>query len=99
MFKSRATRIAVAIGAALLATISAVLVASAASQPRTMRYACASELYGVQDVLHYVARKSSCDGPGQTLVDFKKQYPVFTCRKEHGTPRGVRSPVRGKSFG
>ena len=99
MFKSRATRIAVAIGAALLATISAVLVASAASQPRTMRYACASELYGVQDVLHYASRPSSCDGTGETLIDFKKQYPVYTCRKEHGTPRGIRSPIRSKSFG
>ncbi|HEY0517354.1 MAG TPA: hypothetical protein VGD00_09555, partial [Solirubrobacteraceae bacterium] len=76
--------------ALLLAALSAVLVAAAATKPkaaaspRRMQYACASNLYNAKKVLHYVARPSSCTGSGKTLVRFAPDYPVYTCRKEHG---------------
>ncbi|MEA2438344.1 MAG: hypothetical protein QOF65_2900, partial [Thermoleophilaceae bacterium] len=91
MDSGRARRFAaVAVAALLLAAVSAVLVAAAATRPRAaasprpMKYACASNLYNAKKVLHYVARTSSCKGSGKTLVRFAADYPVYTCRKEHG---------------
>jgi hypothetical protein len=75
---------AVAVTALLLAALWAVLVATAASTPRPLRYACASSLYNTKKVLHYVARPSECRGSGETLVNFAVDDPVYTCRKEHG---------------
>jgi Bacterial Ig domain/Bacterial cadherin-like domain len=86
----------VAIAAVLLATLSAVLVASAAPKhataqkhraapsARTMSYACAFDLYNAKKVLHFAARPASCTGSGQKLVRWNPDYPVYTCRKEHG---------------
>jgi hypothetical protein len=87
----RAKRIAVAAMAAVVLVVSAVLVASAASSPRTMKFACATELYGTKDVLTYVSRASSCDGADEKLVEFAKDFPVYVCHKEHGTPRSARN--------
>src|SRR3954462_4775045 len=75
---------AAAVAALLLAALSAVLVASAASSPRPLKYACASNLYNAKKVLKYVARPSVCHGSGKTLVNFKADDPVYPCRKEHG---------------
>ena len=80
---------AIAVAALLLASISAVLVASAAPKrrtptARTMTYACAYDLYNAKKVMHFVARPSSCRGSGKRLVTFRTDYPVYTCRKEHG---------------
>jgi hypothetical protein len=49
-----------------------------------MNYSCAFDLYNAKKVLHFVARPSSCQGSGHKLINFKKQYPVSACRKEHG---------------
>src|SRR4051812_37649923 len=76
----------------LLAGVSAVLAATAqpkpkshaAATPRPLVYACASNLYNARKVLHYVARPADCRGSGKTLVSFQADYPVYTCRKEHG---------------
>ena len=82
MGSGRAKRFAaVAVAALLLAALSAVLVATAASSPRPLKYACASNLYNAKNVLHYVARPSQCQGSGKTLVNFKADDPVYTCRK------------------
>jgi hypothetical protein len=91
MGSSRARRFATAaIAALLLASVSAVLVASAAPKrrpapsPRAMSYSCAFDLYNARKVMHFVARPSSCTGSGHKLTNFKKDFPVYTCRKEHG---------------
>src|SRR3954451_12766079 len=55
-----------------------------AAAPRALRYACARNLYNARKVLRFVARPSQCKGSGKTLVKFSKDYPVYTCRKEHG---------------
>src|SRR4051812_15578090 len=55
-----------------------------ASTPRALRFACARNLYNARKVLRFVARGSQCKGSGKTLVNFSKDYPVYTCRKEHG---------------
>src|SRR4051794_12783022 len=55
-----------------------------AAAPRALRYACTRNLYNARKVLRYIARPSECKGPGKTLVNFSKDYPVYTCRKEHG---------------
>src|SRR3954471_20983594 len=52
--------------------------------PRALRYACARNLYNAKKVLRFIARPSQCKGSGKTLVKFSKDYPVYTCRKEHG---------------
>ena len=101
-----------AIAAVLLATLSAVLVASAApkhgsalkrqaSAPtaRTMNYACAFNLYNAKNVLHFVARPSSCTGSGRKLVCWNPDYPVYTCRKEHGGFAGRHSSARSACSG
>jgi hypothetical protein len=59
-------------------------VARHTAAPRALRYACARNLYNAKKVLLYVARPSQCKGSGKTLVTFSKDYPVYTCRKEHG---------------
>src|SRR3954447_14950919 len=69
--------------------------------PRALRYACARNLYNARKVLRFIARPSQCKGSGKTLVKFAKDYPVYTCRKEHGGfaarqrrfqfPNGIRS--------
>src|SRR2546423_8926758 len=92
MGSGRAKRFAaIAVAALLLASISAVLVASAAPKksqgaptPRPMAYACAFDLYNANKVMHFVARPSSCQGSGKRLINFRTDYPVYTCRKEHG---------------
>src|SRR4051794_25659600 len=73
----------------------------AAAAPRALRYACARNLYNARKVLRFIARPSQCKGSGKTLVNFSKDYPVYTCRKEHGGfaarqrrfqfPNGIRS--------
>src|SRR3954453_2050725 len=55
-----------------------------AAAPRALRYACARNLYNARKVLRFITRPSQCKGPGKTLVNFSKDYPVYTCRKEHG---------------
>jgi VCBS repeat-containing protein len=84
----RTRKIFAAAVAALLVVISAVLVASAATSPATMRFACASDLYNAKNVLHFVRKASDCTGAGKTLVRFKQDYPVYVCRKLHGHTRG-----------
>src|SRR2546421_5210749 len=91
MGSGRARRIAaVAVTALLLAAVPVVLAATASSKPRAaanprpLNYACASDLYNAKKVLHYVVRPSSCQGSGKKLVRFQADYPVYTCRKEHG---------------
>jgi VCBS repeat-containing protein len=74
------------VAAALLVGYAALPV-SVAAAPRTILYACASELYGVENVLHYTGMPSSCAGIGSTPIDFAASYPVHACRKEHGTAR------------
>ena len=69
--------------------------------PRALNYACARNLYNAKKVLRFIARPSQCKGSGKTLVKFSKDYPVYTCRKEHGGfaarqrrfefPTGIRS--------
>src|SRR4051812_22828926 len=94
MGSSRARRFATAaIAALLLASVSAVLVATAAPNSRSaarpagarqMNYSCAFDLYNAKKVLHFATRPSSCRGSGRKLVNYKKAYPVYACRKEHG---------------
>src|SRR4051794_27209044 len=55
-----------------------------AAAPRALRFACARNLYNAKKVLRFITRPSQCKGPGKTLVKFSKDYPVYTCRKEHG---------------
>src|SRR3954468_23620297 len=72
-----------------------------AAAPRALRYACARNLYNARKVLRFITRPSQCQGAGKTLVNFSKDYPVYTCRKEHGGfaarqrrfqfPDGIRS--------
>src|SRR3954468_4739515 len=94
MGSGRARRFAAAAAAALLlASVTAVLVATAAPSTRAaarpagvrqMSYSCAFDLYNARKVMHFVARPSSCTGSGHKLINFKKDFPVYTCRKEHG---------------
>jgi VCBS repeat-containing protein len=91
MGSSRARKIAIMACAALLLVISVVLVASAAPAPRTLKYACASDLYNAKDVLHFVSRPSNCKGSGKKLVKFADDYPVYVCRKEHGGFQSARA--------
>jgi hypothetical protein len=75
--------------------------AKKAAAPRALRYACARNLYNARKVLRFITRPSQCTGSGKTLVRFSKDYPVYTCRKEHGGfaarqrrfqfPNGIRS--------
>ncbi|MEY2569744.1 MAG: hypothetical protein QOE63_94, partial [Acidimicrobiaceae bacterium] len=55
-----------------------------AAAPRPLRYACTRNLYNARQVLRYIARPSRCKSSGHKLVKFAKDYPVYTCRKEHG---------------
>ncbi|MEA2410525.1 MAG: hypothetical protein QOC77_1086, partial [Thermoleophilaceae bacterium] len=113
MGSGRAKTFAVSAVAMLLLAATVAFAASSASHkaasppshrsaaPRALRYACASDLYNAKKVLHFVARPSDCRGSGHTLITFSKDYPVYTCRKEHGGfaarqrrfqfPSGIRS--------
>jgi VCBS repeat-containing protein len=92
--------------AALLLVVSVAIVAfaqsykepvtsSAATAPRTLTYACASDLYNARNVLHFVSRPSKCKGTGKKLVKFAADYPVYVCRKEHG---GFTASSRARRF-
>src|SRR4051812_43123955 len=90
--------------AALLLVASIAIVAFAQSyktplrhsaSPRTLTYACASDLYNAKDVLHFVSRPSKCKGSGKKLVKFAADYPVYVCRKEHG---GFVASQRARRF-
>jgi hypothetical protein len=73
----------------------------AAAAIRPLRYACARNLYNAKKVLTFVSRPSQCRGTGKTLITFARDFPVETCRKEHGGfaarqrrfqfPSGIRS--------
>src|SRR2546423_8206142 len=82
------------LGAAWALVAFAASGSRASATPRALNYACAWNLYNAKKVLHFVARPSSCQGRGKTLVRFQADFPVYTCRKEHGgfTGRARRVP-------
>src|SRR4051794_23545221 len=63
--------------------------------PRAIKYGCASDLYNAKDVLHFVTRAQNCKGAGKKVVKFAADYPVYTCRKEHG---GFVASQRARRF-
>src|SRR3954470_7780196 len=77
-------------------TATAAVAKKKTPAPRALRYACARNLYNAKKVLRFITRPSQCKGAGKTLVNFSKDYPVYTCRKEHGgfaaRPRRFQSP-------
>src|SRR3954454_5368851 len=70
--------IAAAVLVGAVATMTPV--ASAASSPRVMRFACASNAQRVKGVLHYLSRAAACRGRGRTLLRFDGGYQVPACR-------------------
>src|SRR3954449_3286875 len=63
--------------------------------PRAIKYGCASDLYNAKDVLHFVTRAQNCKGAGKKVVKFAADYPVYTCRREHG---GFVASQRARRF-